>query len=62
MPISWDYSDWMGDKLSSDQFCLSEAEAEQEEHERVYRSCAAALIRLGLTPRSFVNQRLWRDE
>ena len=65
--MNWDWSEWQGDRLSSDQCCLTEAEAEaaeqeQLERERLKTACARGLLRLGLVPRSFVNQRLWRGK
>ena len=64
--MNWDWSEWQGDLLSSEQCCLSEAEAEaveqEQERERVKTACAVALIRLGITPRSFVNRRFWSGQ
>jgi hypothetical protein len=63
--MSWDYADWMADRLSSEECCLSEAEAEaaeqeQLDRERVKKHCAVALLKLGILPKSLANQRFWR--
>ena len=65
--MNWDWSEWQGDRLSSDECCLTEAEAEaaeqeQLERERLKTACAVALVRLGLTPRSFITERIVRGK
>jgi len=65
--MSFDYAEWMGNKLSSEECCLSEAEAEaaeaeEKERQRIKESCARGLLQLGIVPRSFANQRLWSSK
>ena len=65
--MSFDYAEWMGDRLSSDECCLTEAEAEaaeqeQLERERLKTACAVALVRLGLVPKSFLTERIVRGQ
>jgi len=65
--MSFDYASWQADHLSSDQSCLSEAEAEaveaeEKERQRIKESCARGLLQLGIVPRSFANQRFWSNK
>jgi hypothetical protein len=63
----FDYNEYMGDKLSSDECCLSEAEAEAAEAEelerqRIKKACARRMVMLGLVPRSYLTERIVRGK
>jgi hypothetical protein len=64
---SLDHYDWLNDRLASEDCCLTDAEAEAAEAEqlergRIKKQCAVALVRLGLTPMSFVTERIVRGK